>query len=385
MDKPHLRTLSRTIWLNNQQAIPPSSAVREDFVLYSDPFSLTPSSALRLLNDTEEIARQLVGCSTSTHEFHFIPHFPHATAIIVAALLENRTYFHGKNHLLVASHEQQYIIDAICHRQSLGATYDWVTVNSSGRLSTNQLIDALTPQTLLFSLSAANGMTGLIEPIHELQPLCQDRGLVFHLDLCDILGRAPITPEMLKADILTFSSVALGGIGHLGGMFIKKSLSRFFHLWLPQKEPGQLCLASVAALKIACQERLDSFSSLTLASINLRKKLTQALEETSLDVQFLFPELENKLPNVLLATFPNIPAESLAFFLHQKGIYPGLGYERFPPLAQVLQNCGVSPFLCHEALHFSFTERTKDTQFSSLGEAIQEGSKHLQSALTSSI
>lgn len=385
MDKPHLRTTSRTLWLNNQQAIPPSPEVREDFALYSDPFSLTPSSALRLLNDTEEIARKLVGCSASTHEFRFIPHFPHATAIIVAALLENLSYFQGKSHLLVSSHEQQYIINAICHRQGLGATYDWLTVNSSGKLSSDKLIDALTPQTLLFSLSAANGMTGLIEPIHELLPLCQERGVVFHLDLCDILGRALITPEMRDADILTFSSISLGGIGNIGGMFIKKPLSRFFHLWLPREEPGPLCLATVSAMKTACQERLSSFSAFMLASINLRNQLTQALQATALDIQFLFPDLGNKLPNVLIATFPDLPAESLAFFLHQRGIYPGLGYERFPPLSQVLQNCGVSPFLCHEALHFSFTERTKASQFSMLSEAIQEGHKHLQSALTSSL
>lgn len=103
----------------------------------------------------------------------------------------------------------------------MGTTYDWVTINSSGRLSPEQLTEALTPRTLLFSLSAANGITGLIEPIETLQPLCQDRGVVLHLDLSDILGRATITPEMLNSDILTFSSLALGGIGNIGGMFIK--------------------------------------------------------------------------------------------------------------------------------------------------------------------
>lgn len=385
MDRPHIRTTSRTTWLNNQQAIPPSVSVRESLETYADPFSLIPSSAMKLLNETEEAARKLVGCSEETHTFHFLPHFPHAPAIIVAALLENLTFFQGRNHLLVSSHEQQYIIDAICRRQGLGTTYDWVTINSSGRLSPEQLTEALTPRTLLFALSAANGMTGLIEPIGSLQPLCKDRGVVLHLDLCDILGRAPLTPEMLDADILTFSSLALGGIGNIGGMFIKKSLSKFFNLWLPRHSPGTLCLGSVAAMKTACQERLSSFSSLILSSINLRNKLTKELQAACPDVEFLFPELENKLPNVMIATIGDLPAESLAFFLHQPGIYPGLGYERFQPLSQILQNCGVSPFLCHSALHFSFTERTKDEQFTTLGRAIQEGSAHLQSAIASSV
>ncbi|WP_348663275.1 aminotransferase class V-fold PLP-dependent enzyme [Chlamydia vaughanii] len=385
MDRPKIRTSSRTVWLNNQQAIPPSVSVRESFETYADPFSLTPSSALKLLNETEGVVRKLVGCLESTHSFHFLPHFPHATAIIVAALLENLTFFQGKNHLLVSSHEQQYIIDAICRRQGLGTTYDWVTINSSGRITPEQLIEALTSRTLLFSLSAANGMTGFIEPIEKLQPLCKDRGVVMHLDISDILGRAAITPEMVDADILTFSSAALGGIGNIGGMFVKKHLSRFFNLWLPVNSPGSLCLASVAAMKTACQERVSSFSSLILSSINLRNKLTKELQSASPDLQFLFPELENKLPNVMIAAIPDIPAESLAFFLHQQGIYPGIGYERFQPLSQVLQNCGVSPFLCHGALHFSFSERTKEEQFVTLGRVIREGITHLQSAIASSV
>ncbi|SFZ99505.1 cysteine desulfurase [Chlamydia abortus] len=385
MDRSHIRTTSRVIWLNNQQAIPPSASVRGSFETYADPFSLIPSSAIKLLNETEEAVRKLVGCSKETHTFHFLPHFPHAVMIIVAALLENLTFFQGRNHLLISSHEQQYHIDAICRRQGLGTTYDWVTINSSGRLSPEQLTEALTPRTLLFSLSAANGMTGLIEPIETLQPLCQDRGVILHLDLSDILGRATVTPEMLHADILTFSSLALGGIGNIGGMFIKKSLSKFFDLWLPSNSPGTLCLGSVAAMKTACQERASSLSSLILQSVNLRSKLTKELQAACPDVQFLFPELENKLPNVMLAAIEDTPAESLAFFLHQQGIYPGLGYERFQPISQILQNCGVSPFLCHSTLHFSFTERTKDEQFTTLGHVIQEGIAHLKSAIASSV
>ncbi|EPJ33413.1 cysteine desulfurase domain protein [Chlamydia psittaci 06-1683] len=86
MDRSHIRTTPRTIWLNNQQAIPPSTSVRESFETYADPFSLIPSSAIKLLNETEEAARKLVGCSKETHTFHFLPHFPHAVMIIVAAL-----------------------------------------------------------------------------------------------------------------------------------------------------------------------------------------------------------------------------------------------------------------------------------------------------------
>ncbi|EPP34647.1 aminotransferase class-V family protein [Chlamydia ibidis] len=385
MDRQQIRTMSRTVWLNNQQAIPPSEEVKESFKTYSDLFSSSSSSPLRLLHETEEAARKLTGCLESTHVFRFVPHFPHATAIIVASLLENSSAFQGRNHLLVPAHDQQYSIDALCRRQGLGTTYDWVTVNNSGRITQEQLIESLTPRTLLFSLSAANGMTGIIEPLKDLLSLCKERGVISHVDLSDILGRAKLTNQILNADILTFSSLALGGIGNIGGMFIKKSLSKFFSLWLPESPCGSLCLSSVAAMKIACQERASSLSSLILSSVNLRMALSRELKTVIPNLEILFPNLENQLPNVMVIGFPNIPTESIGFFLHQQSIYPGLGYERFQPLSQVLQNCGVSPTLCHSSLHFSFTERTKPDHFSILARAISEGTKHLQPAIASAL
>ncbi|CRH48262.1 cysteine desulfurase [Chlamydia trachomatis] len=92
-----------------------------------------------------------------------------------------------------------------------------------------------------------------------------------------------------------------------------------------------------------------------------------------------------RLPNVAVFAIPGIPAESLGFFLSQKNIFVGLGYERFQPLSQILQSSGISPFLCHSALHVSFTERTPTTHFSALATALQEGISHLQPLVTQSL
>lgn len=374
MDRPGIRKTARVVWLNNQLAIPPSVAVKEAFANFADPFSLLSFPVVKFLQETEEIVRALVTCP-SVYEFHFVPQYAQATTMIVTALLEHLADFQGRNHLLIASHDQQHLVRALSRRQGLGATYDWVTVQKEGRIHPEQLLESLTPKTLLFSLSVANGMTGLIEPIQELGELCRERGVLFHLDLSDVLGRLALTSEMVRADVLTFSSSALGGMGTLGGMFISPKLAKQIALWFPQHMflPS---LAPIAAMKVACEERLAAFSSLVLSSASLRKKLVAQLKEIE-GVQILFNQSTDRLPNVVVAAFPNVPAESLSFFLQHQGIYPGVGYERFQPLAQVLQHCGVSPFLCHSALHFSFTERTDASSFPTVISAIREGISHL--------
>ncbi|ANH78657.1 aminotransferase class V-fold PLP-dependent enzyme [Candidatus Chlamydia sanziniae] len=376
MEKPQIRKISRTLWLNNQQAIPPSEKVKDSYASYADLFSLMPSSALRLLREAEEDVRKLVGV-TSSHMFHFVPHFPHIVRIIVSALLENSSVSQGRNHLILPTHDQQLFIDGICRRQGLAATYDWVTANHEGRIVKEHIIETLNSRTLLFSLSAAHGMLGVIQPIEQILNQCNDRGVLLHLDISDILGRAPLTPPMLEADIITFSATALGGIGSLGGMFIHKSLEPIFTPWFPEHRAGHLCFGSIAAMQTACQERFSALPLFTFNTLNLRKQLIQELKQACPSIQILFPEMENSLPNIFVAAIPNFPAESLAFLLHQQGIYPGLGYERFQSLAQVLQNCGVPPVLCHNALHFALTERSKDLNFAILTRALNASIKHL--------
>lgn len=384
MDGTKIHETRSFSWLNNQQAIPPSEMVKEAFQRYADVFSYSANtSILTLQAEAEASARKLTGCQEKAFTFHFILHYPNVTAIIVAALLENQNAFQGRNHLLVPSCEQQFIINALCRRQNLGTTYDWVT-SKNGRVKESDLAEALSPRTLLFSISAANGMTGFLEAIPELAALCKERGVIFHIDLSDILGRCALPAELYQADILTFSSQSLGGIGPSGAMFISPALTKYFSLWLPSNPQVPTCLSSLAAFSLACQERTTAFSSLVLSAISSRAALKQALSAIP-QVEFLLEDSAPCLPNVAVFAIPGIPAESLGFFLSQKNIFVGLGYERFQPLSQILQSSGISPFLCHSALHVSFTERTPTTHFSALATALQEGISHLQPLVTQSL
>lgn len=373
MGRTNIQKMSEIIWLNNQQAIPPSPTVQEAFLSQASSFPWSLSYNAQKL---EEAVRTLV--NPSSHRFHIIPHYPYVFTILTSILLENKTLFQGRDHLLLSSHEQQYIIDALT--QSKNSTYDWVPLDRSGTVSHERLAEALSPRSLLFSLSAANGVTGLVEPIQELGNLCKERGVLFHLDISDILGRLQISPEILSADIITFSSRAIGGVSSIGAMFIHSKFSDLFAKWLPRTSSRTICNGALAAMHAACLERKKALTPLTLTSIHIKNTLQKEFKNIP-GAQFLFADAQHKLPNVMVAVIPNIPAESLSFFLNQQDIFVGMGEERFQPIAQILQASGISPFLCHSAIHLSCNEHTKSNSCAYLAQSINQGLVHLQPAL----
>lgn len=362
------------IHFDQQQALLPSEAVQKAF---RDHVNHMPIASKVMRQEVENIARKLV--PASSHYFYLIPYYPQIFMILSSLLLRHQENFQGRSHLLLASHEQQYIIDAFT--QNKDSSYDWVPIDRLGTISLERLAEALTPRTLLFSLSAANGMTGLVEPIQKIHTLCKERGVLLHLDISDALGRVPISQDMLAADILTFSSLAIGGMGSLGGMFIHPKLSDLLVKWLPSSQP--LFPRDLAAMQQACKERYDSLSSLALSAIQTKKLFQQTLKKEISNIQFLFHDHVVKIPNILIFAIPNIPAESLSFFLRQQNIFVSTGLGRFQPLAQILQACGVSPFLCHSAIHLSFIGTISPQIRTRFVHTLNQGVQHLQPAVMS--
>lgn len=374
MERTNVHKTDELICFNHQQAIPPSHAVWEAYISHANHM---PTACKHTFHGVEEAVRKLI--PASSHRFHLLPYFPHALMILTSLLLNHRETFQGRNHLLLSSHEQQYVIDAFTQRRD--SSYDWVPIDRQGTISYERLSEALTSRTLLFSLSAANGMTGLLEPIQDIQSLCRERGVLLHLDLSDALGRVPLTPEILSADILTISSLAIGGMSSIGAMLIQPKLSDLLFKWFPASQP--FFPRDLVAMRQACIERYDSLPSLALSSIRWKKNLQQTLQGAIPDIQFLLQEKTPRLPNIMICAIPNIPAESLAFFLEQHHICVSTGLGRFQPLSQVLQACGISPFLCHSALHLSCTESPSKEHIDRLVQTIRQGIDHLQPAMMS--
>ncbi|WP_213358299.1 aminotransferase class V-fold PLP-dependent enzyme [Chlamydiifrater phoenicopteri] len=368
------------IWLNNEVARPPTEASRLLASSSPDVFSLEEGHSIQdLLEKSEENIRTLVPASKEVFRFSYALPSSQSISSIISSLLLHSQLFQGRSHFLVPSHDQQTLITAICRRHIEGASYDWMIPNKNGIITEESFIDSLSPKTLMVSLSLANGLTGVIQPLEAIKVICKERNILLHVDVSHALGKIPLSEDIFDADIITFSGFPLGCSGAVGGCFFRHHLSKILSPILPDTQSllQNFSLGTILSFSNACKERTEKLSSFALKTGSLNHQFRLSLSKEIPEVQYLFDDTIDRLPNIILAAFPDVPAEALAFLLQNSRICVAMGYENFQPLSQVLQSCGIPPLLCHSSIGFSLHESLSATDLSTVINEIKKNIAHL--------
>ncbi|WP_213318036.1 aminotransferase class V-fold PLP-dependent enzyme [Chlamydiifrater volucris] len=374
-------SLEPVIWLNNEVAKPPSEKTRQLATSLPDVFSLEEGlSVQELLEKSEKSVRSLVPAAKESFHFSYIVPTSQGLTGIVSSLLLHSQLFQGRSHFLVPSHDQQTLITSICRRHIEGASYDWIIPNKMGIITEESFIDSLSPKTLMVSLSLANGLTGVIQPLNFIKNICKERNILLHLDISHALGKILLDKEVFEADIITFSGLPLGSSGAIGGCFFRHHLNKILSPIFPDSQTllQNFPLGAVVSLANACKERSETLSSFALKTGSLNHQFCSTLSKELPEVQYLFKDASDRLPNVILAAFPDTPAEALAFLLQNSRICVAIGYENFQPLSQVLQSCGVPPLLCHSSIGFSLNETLSAADLVTIIKEIKKNIAHLK-------
>ena len=129
-----------------------------------------------------------------------------------------------KRHVITSKVEHSAIINNATFLRRLGYRVTEVGVDRLGRLDLNELSAAIDPDTALVTLLWANNETGVIFPIEEVGALCRDRGVVFHTDAVQAVGKIPINLKNLKIDMLALSGHKLHAPKGIGALYVRHGL-----------------------------------------------------------------------------------------------------------------------------------------------------------------
>ncbi len=110
----------------------------------------------------------------------------------------------GKNNLLSFETEEPSILVSMSSLEKLGCFQKFLPIKENGTLCLNELQKALKPKTSLLSLSWANGLTGVIQPVKEIVNLCHAKGVKVHLNASHVVGKLPISFDEIGADFFSF-------------------------------------------------------------------------------------------------------------------------------------------------------------------------------------
>tara|TARA_Y100001970_G_C14204279_1_gene842994 strand:+ start:422 stop:1573 length:1152 start_codon:yes stop_codon:yes gene_type:complete len=135
----------------------------------------------------------------------------------IAYKLENK----GK-HLITASTEHKAVLDIYEHLKSKGYEITILQVKDNGLLDINKLLESIRKDTILVSIMHVNNEIGVIQPIEKIGAICKSKGIVFHVDAAQSVGKIPLEVDKMNVDLLSISSHKMYGPKGVGALYIRK-------------------------------------------------------------------------------------------------------------------------------------------------------------------
>ncbi|MFC1585705.1 NifS family cysteine desulfurase [Fibrobacterota bacterium] len=234
----------------------------------------------------------------------------------------------SKNHIITTQVEHPCVKHSCEFLETLGVQVTYLPVNSEGIVDTEILKEHIRPdKTALISVMWANNETGLIFPIKELAELCKERGILFHTDAVQAIGKVPVDVSLVPVDFLTFSAHKFHAPKGVGGMYIRSGikLSPLMHggEQMAGKRAGTVNVAGMVGTGLAMELATDNLEYEAKEVRRLRDKLEDAI--LSMDDTMVIGKRELRTPNTILAGIRGVEGEALIWDLNKQGIAASTG------------------------------------------------------------
>jgi cysteine desulfurase len=127
------------------------------------------------------------------------------------------------NHVITAVTEHKAVLDTIDNLERHGFRVTRLPVEDDGRVDPRDVEEAITGQTIIVSIMTANNEIGTIAPIAEIGRICRARGIAFHTDATQAVGKIPIAVQSMFVDLMSFSAHKMYGPKGIGALYVRSS------------------------------------------------------------------------------------------------------------------------------------------------------------------
>ena len=232
------------------------------------------------------------------------------------------------NHIVTSAIEHHAVLRACEYLARNGFTVTYLPVDHHGVVNPEDVDKALTDKTILVTIMHSNNEVGTIEPISEIGRIAAERGVAFHTDAVQSVGKVPLNVKELQVDMLSIAAHKLYGPKGIGALYIKEGIRIDPILYGGEQEKGMRSgtenVASIAGLGNAC----ELAGKTVAARMDEIKKMRDALQErisTALPSLVINGHHVSRLPNCLSVSVPGIMAETIVRDLDARGIAASAG------------------------------------------------------------
>ncbi len=294
-------------------------------------------------------------------------------------------------HLVTTAVEHPAILAPCRALQRQGWEVTFLPVGAEGIVDPAAFEAALRPGTALASVMLANNETGALQPVAELARIARERGVLFHTDAVQALGKIAVDVEALGVDLLSLSAHKVHGPKGVGALYVRDGVELEPLIYGGGQERGLRAgtenVAGIVGFGKACEIALRRLNGGAMKETQrLRDRLEEGIRGIVPEARRNGPEME-RLPNTLNMTLPGVRGESLVLFLDRKGIAFSSGSackSGNPDPSHALLAMGLSAEEAHCAVRFSLgagtTSEEIDHVLASLAEVLREARQSVRFA-----
>ncbi len=291
----------------------------------------------------------------------------------------------GRGHIITAMHEHKAVLDPCKRLQSEGFEVTFLQPPADGVITRAMVEAAMREDTILVSLMWANNEIGTINEVPEIGALCHARGVIFHTDATQWVGKMPTDVEKDNIDLLSWSGHKIYGPKGAGALYVRRRKPRVRLEAILDggghergMRSGTLNVTGIVGFGMACELCMNEMENERERLFKLRRLLETELSSRLESVQ-INGHFERRLPHLTNMSFGFVEGESLLMGIKDIACSSGSACTSasLEP-SYVLKSLGVGDELAHSSLRLSLGRWSTEEEVRYAIQAIEKAVNHLR-------
>jgi cysteine desulfurase len=273
------------------------------------------------------------------------------------------------NHIITCVTEHKAVIDTCKKLEKQGARVTYLPVQKDGRISLDDLRAAITDKTILITIMTANNEIGVLQPIAEIGAIAKEKGILFHTDAVQAVGKVPFDVIASKVDLASMSAHKMYGPKGVGALYVRRRNPRVL---LAEQisggghergmRSGTLNVPGIAGMGKAAAIARAEMAAEGDRLRALRERLNAGLHK-NLDELYINGSMEHRLPHNLNISFAYVEGESLLMGINDVAVSSGSACTSasLEP-SYVLKALGAGDDLAHSSIRFGLGRWTTEEE-----------------------